>query len=413
MSAAIEPIWNRLRDVWIYPLRTSPLIVILIAATLTTAVSWVMFSALFQICIVAYVYKFGNEVLLHTAHGNLEPPEFASRVDDDSGWNQIKLLLAFTLLFFLAGMLPFPLSLVVWLILLAGYPAATIQVALENDWLGALNPLTWFTAMRLIGWSYIGVVLLTLAFFFSRSYLQEYTDFLPGVLSIFMASAIAFYFSIASFYMLGYLVYQHHQVLGFDSAPHSQSLPVVRAQQDPDQSILDEADALVQQGKLPDAVSMMGSHLKMRGGSKLFHTRYRKILQSTNDKARLLEHAQQWMSVLGGQNQWSDAMNLFVESQRMDPEFLPKDSDVWYEIARLLGPRSPDQALRLLLRFPAQFPKSKQMGKHCLLAARICAQEKLDNAGALRILETAITKFPTDADYSDMVSLADQLRARG
>ncbi len=411
MSA--EPIWNRLRDVWIYPLRTSPLIVILIAATLTTAVSWIMFSTFFQICVVAYVYKFGNEVLLHTAHGNMEPPEFASRVDDDSGWNQIKLLVAFTLLFFIAFLLPFPISIVVALILLAGYPAATIQVALENDWLGALNPATWFTAMRLIGWPYLGVVLLSLAFFASRSYLQEAIDFLPGVLSVFLSSAIGFYFSIASFFMLGYLVYQNHEVLGFDSSPHAQSLPVLRAQQDPDQGLLDEAETLVQQGKIPEAVSMMGSHLKMRGGSRMFHTRYRKILQSTNDKARLLDHGQLWMSVLGVQNQWPDAMNVFVECQRIDPEFSPKDPEVWYEIARLLGPRSPDQALRLLLKYPTQFPKSKQMGRHSLLAARICAQEKMDNAGALRILETAIAQFPNDADYSDLVSLSDQLRARG
>jgi tetratricopeptide (TPR) repeat protein len=409
----IVPVWHRIKDVWLYPLKSSPLMVIGIAAFVTLATSWLSFNWFFEMCVLAYVYKFGSEVLWHTANGNLEPPDFASQVDENSGWNQIKVFVCFIVAGVLAyRLLPWQPAMAVWLVLLLGYPAATMQVAINGGWLAALNPLTWFAAIARIGWAYLGVVLLTLAFAFSRGYLQEHLVALPAPIRIFLFSAVSYYFAIASFFLLGYVVYQYHEELGFDAKPQEAVAPLSKLPKDPDQELLDECEILVQDGKLNVAAERMGAHLKMRGGTALFHQRYRKLLTVLDNKLALLAHAQLWINVLLAQHQEAQAVLVLQESLNIDPEFRPADEAAWLPVAKALAPRNADQALKIMQGFHGRFPKSKQIGQMMLLAAKTLVEQKANIASANKLLEQAILRFPNDAAIPELQQYHQQLLAK-
>ncbi len=387
--------------------------VIGIAASVTLATSWLQFAWFFEMCVLAYVYKFGSEVLWHTANGNLEPPDVVSQVDESSGWNQIRVFACFIFAGILAyRFLPLQPAMGVWLVLLLGYPAATMQVAINGGWLAALNPLIWFAAIARIGWAYLGVVLLTLAFAFSRGYLQEHLVALPAPVRIFLFSAVSYYFAIASFFLLGYVVYQYHEALGFDAKPQEAVAPLSKLPKDPDQELLDECEVLVQDGKLNVAAERMGAHLKMRGGTALFHQRYRKLLTALDDKPALLSHAGLWMNVLLAQNQEAQAMVLMQDSLKIDPEFRPADEAAWLPVAKALAPRNADQALKIMQGFHVRFPKSKQIGQMMLLAAKTLVEQKNNVASAHKLLEQAIARFPNDAAIVELQSYQQQLASK-
>ena len=94
LHSDIPPFWTKLNVVWRYPAQSGPLQVIGIGAVLSWLVAYFPMLGPFRIfldlAVISYVYKYGAEVLLHTARGNVEQaPEFVTSVDDDQGWQQI------------------------------------------------------------------------------------------------------------------------------------------------------------------------------------------------------------------------------------------------------------------------------------------------------------------------------------
>ena len=94
LHSDIPPFWTKLNVVCRYPAQSEPLQVIGIGAVLSWLVAYFPMLAPLRIfldlAVISYVYKYGAEVLLHTARGNVEQaPEFVTSVDDDQGWQQI------------------------------------------------------------------------------------------------------------------------------------------------------------------------------------------------------------------------------------------------------------------------------------------------------------------------------------
>lgn len=139
-TASIVPIWSRLRDVWRYPLHSDPLMTIGIATAIVTLTGWLPLSWLIELGVLAYVYRYGTAILIHTANGYDTPPEHTMQVNQSRGWDQIRLLGVFMLVGALAAVfVPFPLDVIIIFLLLCGYPAATMVVAIDGHVLVAGN----------------------------------------------------------------------------------------------------------------------------------------------------------------------------------------------------------------------------------------------------------------------------------
>jgi tetratricopeptide (TPR) repeat protein len=404
--AAITPFWYQLRRVWLYPLKQDPLIVIAIAASLSTFAALFAPFLLVKLMILAYVYRYGSAILVHTASGEQEPPEQMMSFDDSSGWDQIKLLAAFLLIGIIAVLaLPQPFQWLVLILLFCGYPAACMLVAMNHGGvIAALNPLKWLEGAFRIGWPYIAIVGLTLAFGFSQEYLERYLTILPVLLREFLTSALGYYFALGSFYLLGYAVYQFQDELGVSSTTStSAKLQPLPARVDPDQALLDECAALVQAGSVDEAARRIGRQLKFTGGTFAVHERYRKLLTVLGDNAALSEHAQQWLAVLLAQEKSQEAVNLYLDQLKLEPEFLPKDADIWLPLGTALSAIRPDVAILLLRKFGQSFPRSKHVAKHWLLAAQIWVGKKRDYAAGCKMLADIRVQYP-DANCIEELS---------
>ncbi len=399
LHTEIQPFWFKLNDVWCYPAKPASLIVIGIGAVLSLLVAYLPFGAFrifFDLAVIAYVYKYGAEVLMHTARGNTdEAPEHVTVVDENQGWQQIRLFVSMYVVALVAFLYaPFWVAVIVGVFLVTGYPAASIMVAIEGSVLSSLNPLRWLDAITRIGWPYVAVVLLSICFVFSKFYLNNLLTFLWGPLVVLLTSAVSFYFAVMSFFLLGYLVYQFHEALGFELVVQPKQLPRTHIKLDPDQTVIDECEALVVQGKLAEAAAQFRSLISARGATPMVHGRYRKILQLSQDTAGLLEHGAIWLSVLLAQEKMPEAIAIYKECVALDAAFTPRVPEEFAILANALSLVEPKLAISLLQNFCRQYPKSKVVPRNLLLAAKILAERLNDVAGAKKLVMQLQQKFP-------------------
>lgn len=396
-SAPIVPFWNRLREISLYPTRSGALttIVVLALCHLVDFLPLGVVGWLFQMLIWVALYKYAFECLRATANGRLEPPEIAVSVEDSLGWSQIWLQAAFFALN-LAGFLllgPVGGGLVAIFLALA-LPGAIMALAMDENLGHALNPATWLSVMARFGWPYFAVAALYFVFNVSQHYAQALVvPFLPPVVSLIAFHFIAYYAIVATFHLMGYLIWQYHEEIGYE--PVQAQAPLRRAAADPDQETLDEAAQLVRDGEPDKARERVAEQLRSRGGTEALHAQYRKLLALGEHRDERLRHGREWISILLGQDRDRRAVDVARECLDLDPAFQPNSPD---EISRLaqkaVDSGNTQVALKLLSGFHKRHPKHADIPRNYLLAAKLLAERMGKDAEARALLDQLAAAYP-------------------
>jgi tetratricopeptide (TPR) repeat protein len=390
----IVPFWNRLRDISLYATRGDALMTIGLLAicrlfTLLPGVGWVV-----GLAIWVGVYKYGFEVLRASANGRLEPPVGSMNVDEELGWSALRLQAGFVALNILCYVFLGPVVGIAASVLLAfGFPGAIMSLAIDENVLHALNPLTWLQVMGRLGWPYFIAALLCLVINASMSNVQGMLlPFLPFFIALPLFYLLAHYAVITTFHLMGYLMYQYHAELGYTvEVP----LKLRTIADDPDQDLIDQSAALVRDGKPEAATELLAEQLHSRGGSDGVHVQYRKLLRLANDRGRLLQHGRQYLSVLLAQDKDKQAVSLAGECLGLDPAFAPAQPEEITRIAHKAAQLGqPQLVLGLLSGFHKRFPKSRDIPQNYLLVAKLLNERMGKDAEALALLQQLKKTFP-------------------
>ncbi len=415
VAAPIVPFWNRLREISLYPLRGEALITIGLLAlcrlfTLLPLLGW-----LIGLAIWVGVYKYGFEVLRASANGRLEPPPGSINVDEDLGWSAIYLQAGFVL-FNIGGYLLFgPLGGILISVLLAfGLPGAVMSLAMDENVLHALNPATWLQVMARLGRPYFVAVALCLLINASMANAQALLlPFLPFLVAVVVFYFLAHYALIATFHLMGYLIYQYHDELGYVVEAPEPATPVAS---DPDQALLDESAALVRDGKPGVATDLLREHLRASGGSDAVHLQYRKLLRLAQNKDELLRHGREYLNVLLAQDKDKRAVELAQECVDLDPHFAPSQPGQITRIAQKAAQLGQTRtALRLLSGFHRRYPKSPDIPQNYLLAARLMHERVGEDAQARALLvqlQTVYPEHPLLPEIEAQLAAIDSMAAR-
>lgn len=413
-TTAITPFWERLREITLYPAKPAALMTVVLLAVLrllgfVPGVGWIL-----DLLIWVGLYKYAFEVLRDSANGRTEPPEGSLNVDESMGWGAIRLQAAFVALNVLAMvLLPLPLAIGVVLLLAFGMPGAVMSFAMdENFWL-ALNPATWLAVMSRLGWPYFLAVLLILVINLSAQNAQALvTSVLPLFIGLPIFYCIAHYAIIATYHLMGYIIYQYHDVLGYEP----QEQVTLKRPADADQGVLDDAATLVREGETAMATDMLRGHIAERGGSEAVHQQYRKLLRLGGDTAALNRHGHEYLAMLMAQDKDKAAVELLRECFEGDPTFAPKEVE-W--VTRLAAKAAQlgqtPVALRLLQGFAKRFPKSKDIPGNYLLAAKLLSERMGKDAEAKALLTQIKAAFPQHElmpQIDAMLAMLDKLGAK-
>jgi len=393
-AAPIEPFWNRLRQITLYPAHAGAMVTIVGLAVCMLAL-YLPFGRILALLVNLAMYRYAFECLRATADGFLEPPEIGMGIDRSVAWKQIWLIAIFITAMALGIVLLGPVGgSVLALFLGFSLPGATMTLAMDESLGAALNPGKWIAIFARIGWPYLAVVGLCLVIFLSEAYAAVFVArILPTPVAIVAVNVISNYALVMTFHLMGYLIYQYHREVGY--VPSAPQLKRTLTKPDPDQDLLDEAGALVRDGKPEAATELLRGRLRGQGGTAAVHTQYRKLLRLGNDNAELLRHGREYLNILVAQEKDRPALELLRECMALDPAFVAGDAEQISWLAHKAAQfGQPQVALRLLSGFHKRFPKSRDIPRNYVLVARLLHERMNQDEQALTLLKYLKTAYP-------------------
>ena len=259
-STPIVPFWNRLREITRYPAHMSAMVTIIMLAfanlTIFLPFGWILnCSSRWR-----YIATHSNVCALPRTD-TWTPPEISQSTDSSLGWKQIWLMVIFFVVAVFGVVLFGRKSVDVDVFLGICLPGATMTLAMDESLASALNPGKWISIFTRIGWPYLAVVGLCLVVLMSQNYAAGLAaKALPLFVALIVVGIIANYALVVTFHLMGYLIYQYHDAVGFVPAAPQVARPL--AKPDPDQELLDEVGALVRDGKPESATDLLRGHLR-------------------------------------------------------------------------------------------------------------------------------------------------------
>ncbi len=396
-NRAIEPFWQRLSQITTYPLQREALFTIVALAVMRLVVYVPVLGWLLDLMVTIAILRYAGEVLYRTAHGKMDPPAGYS-ADDQRGWTLfwVQLVLFVLAMFgaFLGEALEAPvLGVVVVAFVALATPGALISAAIDGDWLHALNPLLWLQVMLRLGIPYLLLAGLCLLIVISKANAQEFMlPLMPGPIAVVVSGLIGNYALIATFHLMGYVVYQYHEVLDFAVDPHE--APLVRPG-DADGELLAQSEALAADGELAAAETILREHIRERGGSDALRARYRKLLRLRGDHLALLADGRDWINVLLARDDERRAVEIWRECRELDAGFWPSDPAMVHRLAQKAAALGMSElALKGTSGFHKAFPKHVDIARNYLLAARLLVDRFGRDSEALDLLRQLKQNYP-------------------
>ncbi len=331
----IEPFWNRLPAIALYPFRGGALISLLVIGLGVVLLGWIW---IFRILFWLLACKQAFEILLASAHGRLQSPHVSPGFDTALVWKYLLLQILCFGLPVLAAMLVEPaLGMALFVAFALVLPAAIMGLAVSGSLTRAINPELWFFVITRIGWPYLALIGLLLVIQISAANAEAMlATFLPATLSSVIGVVFSLWSMYATFHLMGYLIFQFHRELDFEPQVIAGSLPP-NLEQQRDRELLERAGTLIQAGDVTAAMQALRGEIRSRAVTLEVHELYRRLLQQTGPNAELAEHGRLFLHQLLLQKQDKRALDLARECLAIDPDFTALELEQSAALAKRAG----------------------------------------------------------------------------
>jgi len=409
----LEPFWSRLPKIFAYPCEFTVILFMVILSVFMTLFSGPdLLSAVIQLLLFGVLLKYCFAVLKQTAQGNIAPPKINEHTISDDFIIVAKYWLL-GVLFFAAGLGCFIICLrlsagigpaagmalfaacVIALLLIL--PAEVIVLAASGSLRNALNPaVSVRMALR------IGLPYLLMYFFLTILYLAPGTlvyfirPYFPNVVSSFVFALANCYYSIVAHHLMGYVILQHHDTIGYEVDLGEQNVrPGGRSERiSAARDLLNQVNILIKEGKHGDAADLIPRpHTAISANLELAE-RYYQLLKLVQRNQEMLAHAHVVLDLLVKANRVDKARSVYLECTVVDPLFNPR-APVLFKIASSLSEAGNHRAaLEAYNRFIRHSPEDPLAAKAYFLAATVFHEKMLDPERAAKALKRLIKKFP-------------------
>ena len=425
-DAQVTPFWNRLPRFFLFPLQLEMLFVIvplalasLLARLLPvpTPLDYVLGEGL--IWLAAFRHAF--DVMERTSQGLLTAEAQAGHETDrerrNLPWKMFGVFLAWGLIIGGVATLSRALGIAANILFTLSFPASVMALSVTNSFSQAIDPVLWASIMRRIGKAYLVlfIFLLLLSGGFAAA-LPLLAPFLRGWLALPLVNFVFLYFNLIMFNMMGYVLYQYHQVLGLEvkvDFARAEGRKAVPAKPDP---VADQVAAKIAQGDTAGALEIAYEQQRMEPENLAAQDRYHKLLLATGNKERALEHGGRYLSTLLRLGRDDGAFDLLKRLRALDEAFQPEKPDQVLRLAETAYRRRESAlALSLVRGFDKRHPRHPDVPGIYLLSARVLCEHyhKDDLAGAiLRAMRQKYPDHPLAAEAEAYLKVIDNLRVK-
>lgn len=354
-------------------------------------------------------YEYVLEIVRDTADGHLDPPEFGSDIDSGLAIALILVqVMALALIIFASIYLGIGATWLILLTLALALPAVLMSLAIDGQVLPALNPLNWLRLAARLGTPYFAAAITTVLTLSLGSLAADLmAQALPAPWGRLIAAASFHWALFASAHLLGYLIFQYHQRLGFTPGRTHEQAPELPRNRD--QSALASAEALLESGDHAAARTVLAENIRDRAVASPLHQRYRQLLDRQHDRQALLEHGRNWLHQLIEERELRRASELAAECLALSQDFQPLLADDLLAVSTFAAQHGKSQlALDALLRVLAGFPRDVRRAQWALDAAIMRGERFGDIAAARALLASALAADPS----AELLRQIEQTRAR-
>jgi hypothetical protein len=396
-SNIITPFWQRIPKFFLYPLNTTPLIVLFVFAGVQSILAGHLIGLLLTLVIFVVFMKYAYIVLEQTSQGYLKPEKLdASDLIEDLElpFKQllIVILIGVSYGYLQSAGLWFLGALLTALIL----PASTMVLAVEHSFIKAINPLMLFGVIQRIGLQYLTLcVFLFLLLTGSEISIGFIYHYLPDLIVPGVVWFINMYFFLVMFNMMGYVLFQYHESLGY--TPDAEILEQLDASEstngnDPGMS---DVTILYHEGKIEEAQARLAELIMETPGNMTYRERMHKLLINTKNISALREFSGEYISRLMEDERPSEAQRVFSDCYSLDKSFKYGTGAQRHAMAELLHNNGQSRAaLSLLSNLHKDQPEYEHIPEAYLLVAKILFESYNEDEKAKQILEFVKTRYP-------------------
>jgi hypothetical protein len=321
-AAVPEPFWQRLRPITLYPVRGAALYT-LIALTLFSLLTFVPGIGTFMRGLLwLTAYKYGFEILRATADGRADSPEGPLSFDNGVVWRLIALQVVAIAAVFVVLLVAGPIAALVALAAVTFVqPGCIMSLAMDGSLRRAINPAVSFGVVARIGWPYLAVVGLLFVIQASAGAASGFlAGWLPPVIGDLGITFLSLWALFATFHLMGYLVFQYHEALGYTPEALHSALPDLHR---PDAALLEDAESLVRDGHTVAAIERLRGETRVRAISVEAHELLHRLLRQSGDAQVAAEHGATYLNLLMLERRERDALVLARTLLDLDRDFVP------------------------------------------------------------------------------------------
>jgi tetratricopeptide (TPR) repeat protein len=394
--------WNRLPKFFIYPFH--PRALILMASTSVAAVLVSgpgLFRILLQFAIWGVVLKYSFSALKTTARGNLTPPKINLETissDFDMVFKQIGIYLvigvAFAKVLQSAGIF---IGLLFLGLAILSVPAMIIVLVATNSFLRAINPVVFMPMAWRIGWAYLLMYLFLIFLGAAPAVLGHYIiAFLPNSLHGFLLSMAESFYTIVSYHLMGYVLFQYHEEIGYEVDLDDEYILTEDSvsEKSDENPLLNRIDILVKEGNIDDAIAL----IKDETGGVIpdldLAERYYNLLKVKQLTPQMLEHGKVYLEHLAKANQKQRLCEVYLECASKDATFKTAPSASFKIASALNEAGKAKAAIGVYNNFIKENPMNPLTPKAYFLAASVINDQLKNPTKAVRILKGLIKKYP-------------------
>ncbi len=402
---SIKPFWQRIPKFFLYPIKPNALVYLATIACINVAgvIHPIVVLLLYLLSMVA-VLNYCFKCLNHSARGNLEPPsnhlEYPA-AGNDLVLKQIGVYVIMGLIVSLSALMGKPGFYSALIFLLAGIPGSTMLLAMEGRVLSAINPVKLFNIMLATGKSYWILYVFLILLSGGEKLLPEWVNnVLPSAAILPVQVFLTGYFMVVMYAMMGYLIYQHHEELGFDEVKEFKERRIGNIPGLEDNPFLNTITILIKEGKPDEALKRLKPRLQ-NGGSLKEHEKYHKLLVSTENKEEINEHGKLYIRRLLGQEGKSrnqklhEVLEVYADCLKNDSAFHYPEAKVVYELAKAARQfNMHNLAMSILKKFHMNYAYNRLIPDAYLMLAQMLVEHRQKDEEAKKLLRFVIKRYP-------------------
>ncbi|MDL2275482.1 tetratricopeptide repeat protein [Desulfosarcina sp. OttesenSCG-928-G10] len=412
----IDPFWKRMSRFFVYPFAKAPLLLMLILAGCVGVASLssspdqrTLLLRLVSLLSAGISLKYAYSILKATASGDLVQPELSTRtLVDDFGpvLKQMGIYIAIGLIIVAIIMTIGPIGIIIAIIFFFAtipfIPAMFIILILTESLFQAINPVMFIGLAVRIGWGYVSMTFLFVTLMSAPGLLDYYAfHHFPYSLRIFLMTAGQIYYTFVTYHLMGYVILQYHEDIGYDvdftdfrdGTTEAQTAAVVAA--DPETQLLRRVQQMVKDGSIEEARTLVEKETARTGiANPILSENYYTLLKMTGEKDKQVAHAARHIENVVQKGDGDAAVEIYQDCVAHDPAFTPSAGSLMKIGGWLNEKGKRKEAIQAFNRLTKAYAEDPLVPKAYFLAAQIFNEHLKDPERARKILTSLIQRYP-------------------